>query len=292
MIESKTLKNCRKYQYDYHAKRFPYLDDWKKSPYTWFKSRFYMETSAILVYFLLKTNIKPNAVTIIYGLAGVIGGVLLAIPHNYTITIAVSIFFTKGILDWSDGHLARATGQTSLTGAILDEFGALLNSLGLKIGLGFYVAQKTGIDGFYFLIPLIPFFYAAHLVHFSRIFILDSCITTEKISKMIEEASPDLLTDKAPVPIEKQTGRLQLIYNAINNFLDDRARSVDFICLLIVIEIYTEFSVTWLIFLLLLVKQFLIFAGSFYAVVMCGWAEKKEHEKILEILRFSRTPKT
>ena len=115
-----TIKNLRKQQYGYHKEKFPYLFDFIRNPYSFIKARFYMESSAVLVYLLLKTNIKPNTVTVIYGLAGIATGILLAIPNNYTICIALSIAFAKGILDWSDGHLARITGQTSLTGHLLD----------------------------------------------------------------------------------------------------------------------------------------------------------------------------
>ncbi|MCF7878926.1 MAG: CDP-alcohol phosphatidyltransferase family protein, partial [Candidatus Omnitrophica bacterium] len=164
----KSVTELRKYQYDYHTKLYPYLNDWKRNPYTWLKARFYMETSAILVYFLLKTKIKPNTVTIVYGLLGIIGGILLGISKNPTVIIAIAIFFLKGILDWSDGHLARVTGQTSITGYVLDVYGALLNDLGFQIGLGFYVAFKTGNPIFYYMIFLIPFFYAVNLKSFSQ----------------------------------------------------------------------------------------------------------------------------
>ncbi|GAI05541.1 unnamed protein product, partial [marine sediment metagenome] len=153
------MAELRKEQYEYNCGLYPYLNEWRKNPYTWLKARFYMEAGALLVYFLLKTKINPNTVTIIYGLLGLVGGILLAIPINQTILIAILIFFLKGILDWSDGHLARIRGQTSITGDILDPYGALLGALGLQMGLGFYVAQKSDMAIFYYLIPLIPFFY-------------------------------------------------------------------------------------------------------------------------------------
>ncbi len=91
------------------------------------------------------------------------GGFLLAVPNNFTVSIAVAIFFSKGILDWSDGLLARIRNQTSITGGILDPYGALLGALGLQMGLGFYVAQKSEMILYYYLIPLIPFFYGGKL---------------------------------------------------------------------------------------------------------------------------------
>ena len=117
-----SIFELRKHQYEYHFNRFPYMKDWKTNPYTCFKSRVYMELSAILVYLLLKTSIHPNTVSVCYMILGIMGGVLLAIPIKATILFSILIFFLKGVLDWSDGHLARIKEQTSITGEILDPY--------------------------------------------------------------------------------------------------------------------------------------------------------------------------
>src|SRR4030065_481052 len=113
-----TLSEIRKIRYDYTVDYDNFLgidvNDWKKNPYTWFKSRFYIAFSAILVFLLLRTRIHPNTITLIYALCGLVGGVLLAIPNNITIFLGIFIFFSKGILDWSDGLLARITNRTSV----------------------------------------------------------------------------------------------------------------------------------------------------------------------------------
>lgn len=277
------INELRKYQYDYHSEKFPYLNDWKKNPYSFLKSRFYMETSACLVYLLLKTKITPNAVTIAYGLAGIVGGVFLAIPSEIAQIIAVVIFFTKGILDWSDGHLARVTGQTSLTGHILDNYGAHLNSLGFQIGLGFYVAQKSGIMLFYYLIPLIPFFYTANLVFFSKRMCTQLEIIKRQIDKHKNNKTKNVVMDKSGEKLKLENSRLKYF---LLNFLDDRARTVDFICLLIVIEINTSIFISWVIFSLLLLKQFLIFSGSFFLVAKCKWAETELENNVSQVASY------
>jgi len=48
-----TINELRKQQYDYHKKKFPNIFYFKRSPYTFIKAKFYMETSAILVWLLL-----------------------------------------------------------------------------------------------------------------------------------------------------------------------------------------------------------------------------------------------
>ncbi len=270
-----TIKEARKYQYDYHSEKFPYINEWKRNPYTFLKARFYMEASAILVYLLLKTKIKPNTVTIIYGLAGIVGGILLSIPLKVTIMLALFIFFTKGILDWGDGHLARVTGQTSITGHVLDSYGALLNDLGFQIGLGFYVAFKTGIVMFYYLIPLIPFFYATKLKTFSEI-ILFTELSKKKFLEDRMQRYADVGTTHTTSENTKDNvlGKYKKYYEYFSAVLDARARNVDFICLLILLEMFTSVSITWIIFIAFVIKGFISFAGGYYVTIKKDWVEK------------------
>ena len=274
-------KELRNIIFSYQYKRFPFIKAWGKNPYSSLKARFYMESSVILVFLLLKTSIMPNTVTILYGLAGILGGILLAIPHPVTILIAIFIFFTKGILDWSDGHLARIRGQTSLTGHILDTFGAQLNSLGLQVGLGFYVVHKSDIIWFYYLIPLVPFFYATNLVHYSRSVLSYPNIISDQFKLYSQRQNA-----KTSSVNNKKQKMIQLGRQLIGSILDDRARSVDFICLIIFLEIHYDFFLTWIIFLMLVIKQLLIFLGAFYAVAGANIAENMSDDISLEINKF------
>jgi phosphatidylglycerophosphate synthase len=240
-----------------------------------------METSAILVYLLSKTRIKPTSITVVYGLAGLAGGVLLAIPSKVTILIAVTIFFTKSILDWADGHLARITGQTSVTGAIIDPYGAFLGALGLQMGLGFYVAHKSGIMTFYYLTALIPFFYAARTYTYAFALLFRKHITGERMREYLDIGSSVTSDFKGSDEITGK-GHTRAI-EFIRNFLDDRARTVDLVCLLILIEMFTPIFITWVIFLGFLLKQFVVFAASFYIVAKDDWAERQLAGKMREL---------
>ena len=237
----RTLGELRREQYNYHSKLYPYVNQWKKNPYTWIKARFYMEASALLLSLLVRTNIKPNSITIVYGMLGIVGGVLLAIPNDVTIIAAVCIFFSKGILDWSDGHLARIRGQTSLTGHILDMYGAHVNSLGFQMGLGFYVAHKGG-SIYLYLIPLIPLFYALSITNYSY--------------SALFKAIPGLLHKQDSEARGQHQGGHAIVgasrwYTCLSGILDDRARNVDLIALLILAElVYPQVFVTWIIYLL------------------------------------------
>jgi len=276
-----TLKDLRNQQYDYHRKQFPYLFDYIKNPYSFLKAKFYMESSAVLVYLLLRTNIKPNTITIIYGLLGIVTGILLSIPNNYTIFIALIIAFTKGTLDWSDGHFARITGQTSLTGHILDVYGAHLNSLGLQIGLGLYIANNSDTLVFYYLVPLLLFFRIANLYVFSKTIMFDEIpylYDPSSLSNIIE--SNKKLLDDMP---NSRSNIYVKIKKFFLGFLDDRARSVDFICLIILLELLYSFNIIWVIFLLILIKYFIIFFISLYNVSKGGWVENSLNKKLVEL---------
>jgi len=238
-----------------------------------------------MVYFLLKTKIKPNTVTIVYSLLGLIGGILLAVPMKVTILIAIIIFFSRGFIDWGDGFYARLIGQTSVTGHILDCYGGFLGVLSLQVGLGFYVAQKSEMVLFYLLIPLIPFFYAVRLHTFASLELFNNYITSEKIGDRgntnvpVADSGPDKKIAEAVVE------KYSLIQSFAKGFLDGRARTVDFICFLILLEMFTPIFVTWIIFLGFVIKQFLIFSASFYIVARGGWAEKRLQNKGKEMSR-------
>jgi len=276
----KTIHELREEQYSYNRKVAVNeygvnIDNWRRCPYTFLKARFYMEASAVLVWILMKTEIKPNTVTLFYGIAGIMGGILLSIPYKWTMIAALFIFFTKGILDWSDGHLARVTNQTSITGHVLDVYGALLNDMGLQIGLGFYVAFKSGNNLFYYLIPIIPFFFAAKLKTFSEIVLYEELSNEKSLNKIIQK-NINIDTDQTKKVNAKADvlGTYSKYYYYLSSFLDARARSVDFICLVILVEMFTNISITWIIFILLLVKAFIIFLGGFYVTIKKDWVER------------------
>ena len=275
-----TINDLRKQQYENHSRLYPYLDDWKKNPYTFLKARFYMESSAVLVYILLKTKVKPNTVSIIYGLLGIVTGILLSIPNNIAIFIGLVIAFNKGILDWSDGHYARITRQTSLTGHILDIYGAHLNSLGFQIGLGMYVAGKTDMLLFYYLIPLFIFFRAGSLNIFSKALLFDEISSENNVLLFLNNEKNKNLEVNGSESLDRK------YINIFRGFLDDRARSVDFICLIILLEIFTPINISWIIFLLIVMKYFIIFAASFYIIGKGSWAEGEMTNKlkILQVL--------
>lgn len=266
-------RNTRRIQYQYRSENYSFMDDWRKNPYTFLKSRFYIECSVVLVTILLRTKIHPNTVTAIYGALGLIGGVLIAIPFPETIIAGILIFFVKGIWDWADGHLARATGRTSITGTILDPYGAHLNDLGLQIGLGFYVVFSLNIPLALYFIPFVPFCYAANLIFYSQRLLFSEIA----FSKPNEQFAPNSKVDSSFSSNEEinknSLGAFFGLYRILENVLDARARGVDFVCFVILLEIYTDISLSWMFFGYFVFRGAVFFAGSVYLVLNRDWIE-------------------
>ncbi|MGB2601657.1 MAG: CDP-alcohol phosphatidyltransferase family protein, partial [Candidatus Omnitrophota bacterium] len=210
--------------------------------------------------------------------------ILLAIPAKAAILTAVFIFFFKAIFDWCDGPLARITNRISSTGDILDCYGAILGAMGLEIGLGFYVAHKSGWLGWYYLIPLIPLFFFGKLHSFAFYIIYRNHITPRNIEEHLARRATDNVVGSGEGSKKSVLNeRLEKVRQFANNFLDHRSRTIDFICLLLLIETFTSIFVTWIIFLGFVVKEFLLFTASFYVVVKRGWVERELNNKLEEL---------
>nr|HPM42870.1 hypothetical protein [Candidatus Omnitrophota bacterium] len=173
----------------------------------------------------------------------------------------------------------RRRGQLSLTGAVLDPYATFIGAISLQVGLGFYCAHKSGINAFYYLTAMIPFCYAMKITGFAYDFILQEQVKSEKLREYIHKRLPDEVKNT-----NEQKRRISRYHSLIANFLDDRARTTDFICLLVIMETFSGFFVTWLIFLGFVLKALLVFAASLYVVAKGGWVEKKIDDKISEIV--------
>lgn len=262
------------YRYNFKVANSVYdvdLRNWKRNPYTFLKSIFYIEMSSLLVFVLLRTRIHPNTVTLAYALCGVVGGILLSIPTNLTVLLAIFIFFSKGILDWADGPLARFSKRTSVIGEVLDPWGALINSLGFQLGFGFYVAIHSGNIIYFYLIAIILALRAGNIRTFTYQHFAGELVDGSRESKAGLEAKTYENTSRS----RQGTGKiLSRLMNFIRDFLDDRARSVDLICLFIFIEILIPgFFITWLIIWALAVKYFLVFWGGIFLALKRNWIE-------------------
>jgi phosphatidylglycerophosphate synthase len=276
-----TISQLRCEQYAHHNSiDFPEVHQFYKSPYSWLKARFYMEISAILVFLLLKTKLNPNTITITYGLSAVLGGVLIASGEFLFVIIGVGIFFMRGVLDWADGHYARKIGKTSLTGHILDVYGAVLGSVCLGVGLGLFVESRSESVLVYYLVILYPLSRALLLTNYSQSIMFKQILVMNYAGYRVQGKFNILKLEKN----RKADVQSSLLYNIVYKFLDDRARTVDFIGLIIIIDLYFETNYTFILFIVLVVKWVVAYVGSFYVVARGGWVEAKHDSLIKNVL--------
>ena len=229
-----------------------------------------MYSSVLLVFALLRTRITPNSVTIVYALLGIVVGVLLSIPNFYCNLLAVFIAFNKGILDWSDGHLARIKYKASLTGHLLDEYGAALNIIGFYIGLGFFVVHQTGYHFLIYTIPLIVFFNGEQFRTSASVSIINSLseiIKTEKNNTSIANGVSDTNSKENLKRFLEWITKFGLI-------LDGRARSTDLMLLIVLIDIYYESYLSLYVYGVVFFGLMAKFILSLVLGVRRKWAEQ------------------
>lgn len=264
------LNELKELMFSFELNKFPELDNFSSNPYTYIKARYYMYASVILVYSLLRTRITPNSVTIVYILCGIAAGALLSIPNIFCNLIAIFIAFNKGILDWSDGHLARIKNETSLTGHLLDEYGAAINIIGFYIGLGFFVMHQTGYDFLAYIIPLVVFFNGEQFktsASVSMINSLSEIIKTSDNSKMKLSALENNDSNK-------RKGQYPSWISIFGSILDGRARSTDFMLLVLLIDIFYKTSFSLYIFAIVVFGLMMKFILSLLFGVRKNWAEQ------------------
>lgn len=113
-------------------------------------------------------------------------------------------------------------------------------------------------------------------------------MTSEKIKEYEKDIDPDTLArSSSDKPEENVNNKSVRGHHLLRSFLDDRARTVDFVCFLILLEMFTNIFITWLVFFGFVIKQALIFAGSFYIVAKDSWAEEQLYKKVND-LRIAR----
>ncbi|MAJ57955.1 MAG: hypothetical protein CMI74_07855 [Candidatus Pelagibacter sp.] len=260
----KTLKHIRlinyKHRKDENEEFFVNIDDWIKSPYSCLKARFYIEISSLIVYILQFTKITPNFVSVIYSFAGLLSGILLCFDHKNLIYSGLLIFFLKGVIDWSDGLLARVTRQTSNIGHIIDTWGSHVGYHSLIFGIGFICFNSNNeivylyITIVIFIISLMDFKIFSYHQLFYEISNYKIRIKKKKIKKLPKKNFKNF-----------NLNRLKFY---LSYFMDDRSRTLDLIYLIIFLEVLNNnIFYTKIILILFLLKKIFNFFGNFIEII-------------------------
>ena len=178
--------------------------------------------------------------------------------------VGLIIFFLKGSLDWTDGLIARIKNQTSSVGHILDTWGSHIGNISLVTSIGIYCFNVTNNSIYLFFTIFILFlkiidfkFFAYHQLFY------------EVLNKKINL--------KSNISEENNASKKQSFFTLlIKNFMDDRSRTTDTVCFLIILEILYGISYfSQIIFGLYFLKSIIIFFGIFYTFYLKGRLEKE-----------------
>ena len=251
------------------------ITNWRKMPYTALKSKIFFEIASVLIFLLQYTSIKANWISLAYAAFGIIAAVLLSSGIDNMILAGIVIIFFKSILDWIDGDLARLKKQTSELGALIDAWAALVGYYSFLIGLGMYLFNATLEIHFLYVMILMIVIKSLDIKDYTYHRTMYLFYKNNTFPKKIKNKERKITQKTNNVP-----NILIVLKNFFQNFLDDRARTNDFICLVILIEIiYGQIILTNYIYYLILFKLFMLFLGGFYLVYFQNFIEKISSKK-------------
>ncbi len=251
------------------------MNKWHKMPYTALKSKIFYEISSVLVFLLQYTSIKANWISLTYAALAIIAGILLSSGIDNMILAGLVIIFFKSILDWMDGDIARLKKQTSELGDLIDAWAGLVGYYSFLIGLGMYLFNATQEIHFIYVMILIIMIKSLDLKDYAYHRIMYSFYKKNTLPQKIKNKGKKITQKKNNIP-----NTLIILKNFFQNFLDNRAKTIDFICLIILIElIYDQIIFTNFIYYLILFKLFIVFLGGFYLVYFKNFIEKISSKK-------------
>jgi phosphatidylglycerophosphate synthase len=91
---------------------------------------------------LLYAPLSPNAITALGVTVGVAGGLLLALPGAAAVAAAVACLVVSGVLDCTDGEIARLRFAETRLGHLLDVVGDTLVHAALLAGIALRLARE------------------------------------------------------------------------------------------------------------------------------------------------------
>lgn len=103
---------------------------------------------------LLPTALTPNGVTLVGVLLGVAGGLLLGLPGPFAVVVGVLCLVASGVLDCSDGELARLRFTESRLGHALDVGGDTLVHVALLTGIAIRLRAQGALPEWSWLVVL------------------------------------------------------------------------------------------------------------------------------------------
>ena len=142
-----------------------------------------------------------------------------------------------------DGLLARVTKKKSTLGSVLDAWAGDVVAFSFIIGLGMYVFNATQEIHFIYLIILIITIKALDIKNYTYHYSMYNFYKSYKLKK--NQNRKKYKFEKKDLNLSK---KLIYLKNFFQGFLDDRARTIDTIGLIILIELSLDSNeYSWLI---------------------------------------------
>jgi hypothetical protein len=238
------------------------LDNFKKYPYTCLKSRIYIEAAAMLVTLLQYTKIAPNQLTLFYTFLGPFSIMLTFYGTDISYFLALLNFVLfKGFIDWSDGALARIQNKCSDVGAILDPWGAHVNSYSFHICLGIFLFNISNNIIFIFTAMSIVFFRAIDIRDYKNALLGKNLSDEIQLKGSKENVSHN-------ISFINRSSSLFNLYMIFTFILDDRARMVDSILFIFILDylFVPHFFISSFIYFLILFSVLTKFSAGLYLV--------------------------
>jgi phosphatidylglycerophosphate synthase len=248
-------KKIRKTMYGVQLTRWSHLIN-IKSPYTYMKAVYYMETASLFLFVTQKIIKSPNFITLLYILTGVIGALLLNSSTEVFMYLGVFMVFTSGTFDWADGPLARRLNKASFLGYALDSYGALVNDAAFRVAFVYY--SLSYYPDLMFLFPII-----AILLLITKFRLFSGFLYYQK------SAGDSSNRDKNNEPEENIKGIAKWYYK-YEAFLDARARSIDFLLLILLVDVFFNYDLSILLLalsMLIVLRSVVMYvAGVYFAL--------------------------
>ena len=242
-------KSIRNFVYKRDIKLYKHEFNWDfkfiKAPYRKIKTILNIELSSLVLYFVYKTNLKPNHITL-FGVIWILMGCILISSENISmIFLGLITFFTKRVLDIVDGTLAHLKNQYSKMGHELDLWAGEINKILLITGFCIYIFNVTDNNTYLLILILIILLnYIDPRKHLSNF----------KFSNIIYKKKLKTHSQK----IEQENNNLINFLKFLN--YDGRSNYTDLFIVLIVIDInyniinyLTVFPYLWLILNILII---------------------------------------
>jgi len=232
------------------------------SPYTQIKAVYYMETASLFLFITQKFIKSPNFITFLYVLTGVIGAFLLNSSQDTVFYIGIFMVFTKGTFDWADGPLARRLNKTSFLGHAFDVYGAYVSDVAFRVAFVYYTL------GYYpdlmFLFPIIAFILLITKFNLFSDFLYYKSNTENPLGKVDTVRNNEFEEDLKDSQKIKSIAKL---YYRYESFLDARARSIDFLLLILFVDTMFDYNLSELLLtlsVLVILRAMVMYVAGVY----------------------------